>query len=245
MQNNSKAGFSLLELSVVLIIMGLIAVAIISGRSIIQASETRAVMSEIRKHMQSFNQFTERYKAYPGDFRSASVVFQPLIQAIIDGHYPFSQGLALTDYNGNGDNQIKWGDAEGVKAWSQLQLAGLTDGVGTSDPRGTAAIPRANIPGSNIGGGGNGYFIDYSATMQNYLGLGGVIANGRNTRSALSPERAANIDGKMDDGKPSSGFMQSTNGTESPPMNCINTAGGYNTGTSSDAVSCLLMIRLN
>lgn len=244
-----KKGFTLVELAIVLIVIGLITAIVTSGRSIIQASEARSVMSEIRKHMQSFNQFTERYHAYPGDFRNFSTVFQAGTTAAMNlANSPVNQNIQLTDYNGNGDNQIKWSDAEGTKAWLQMQIAGLTDNIGNSgDPRNTTATLRVTVPASNIGGGGNGYFIDYSPAMQNFLGLGGISAGGGiNNKSALSPERAEAIDRKLDDDNPSTGFVQSINGTPVPATNCINGSGGYNIGgTTQDMLACVLMIRLN
>ena len=244
MQKDGKSGFTLIELSVVLIIIGLVAVSIVSGRTIVQASESRAVMAEIRKHMQSFSLFSERYRAYPGDFRNASTVFKTAIDAAVAGS---AIGLTPGDYNGNGNNQVEWANAEGVKAWAQLALAGLGDATSiNADPRSTNGTLRVNIPASNIGGGGNGYFINYSPTMQNYLGLGGAQTTGINDRSALSPDRAEAIDKKMDDDNPIGGLVQAQNGTPPPASNCTNTLNGYNLGSSAgDTISCILMIRLN
>ena len=221
MKKNS--GFTLVEMAVVLIVIGLIAASVISGRAIIHASESRAVMAEIRKHMQSFSQFVERYHAYPGDFRGANTAFN-----------------IATSFNGDGNNKIEWGaNDEGTKGWYHLQLAGYTDGIYTGT--GPNAVIRTNIPGSNVGGGGSGYYLDYNTAMQNHLGLGSPnTVGGINNKPALSPERAEAIDRKLDDGRPSSGFVQSV-GTGTT---CVTGTGLYNTG-AAEAISCVLLVRLN
>lgn len=218
-----QAGFTLVEMSVVLVIIGLIAAGILSGRAIIEASETRAVMSEIRQHMQSFALFVDRYRAYPGDYRNADTAFD-----------------IASSFNGDGNNQIVWADEEGAKAWYHLQLAGFTDGNFTGT--GTDGVPGTNVPVSTIGGGGVGYFFDYdSGDLQNHIGIGfRNTAGGINSEPALTPMRANDIDRKLDDGRPSDGYIQSTG------ADCI-AGSAYNTADEDarEAYACLLMARID
>ena len=184
MKQRYKSGFTLVEMAVVLVIIGLIAASVLAGKQIIEASQARAVMAELRRHMQSFTQFTERYHAYPGDWSNAYSVFKTDIDAYVAASNGQAikcnsgAGLTSSSFNGNGDNKVLWSAGEGTLAWYHMQLAGLTDNTFNSSCFGTTASVGANIPASNVGGGGFGYFIDYSATMQNYLGLGGGAALG-------------------------------------------------------------------
>lgn len=242
-----QAGFTLVELSIVIVIIGLLVTAVVSGRAIIEASEARAVMAEIREHMQSFTLFSERYRAYPGDFRNASTTFTTAIDALVEARQQGGDsGAAASDYDGDGNNRVEWSDEDGTRAWLHLQLAGLSDG--SYSGLGTTAVLRANIPPSNIGGGGNGYYMDYSDPMQNHLGLGGFQeAGGINNRSAISPQRGEAIDRKLDDGKPAAGFVRATEGSPAPAFDCVNDDTNYNLGFTEQetAVSCLLLIRLD
>lgn len=221
---HKESGFTLVELAVVLVIIGLIAAGILSGRAIIEASETRAVMAETRKHLQSFAMFMDRYRAYPGDFANADTAFN-----------------IASSFNGNGNNRIVWqSEAEGTRAWYHLQMAGLADGVYTGS--GTTGTPGVTVPLSNIGGGGIGYFVDYdSGDLQNHLGIGfSTSGAGINDNPALSPLRAEAIDRKLDDSKPGTGFVQST-GTD-----CVD-SGEYKLSDEDEreALSCVLRVRID
>lgn len=221
--SSRQAGFTLVEMSVVLIIIGLLAVGIVSGRAIIEASETRAVMSEIRQHMQSFALFVDRYRAFPGDYRNADTAFD-----------------IASSFNGDGDNQILWSNEEGTQAWYHMQLAGFTDGSFAGS--GTDGIPGTTVPVSAIGGGGIGYFINYDAgELQNHVGIGfRNQAGGMNAEPALTPMRANDIDRKLDDGRPSSGYIHSTG------SDCIDGI-AYNIADEDirETYACLLMARLD
>lgn len=243
-----QSGFTLVEMAVVIVVIGLIVTAVVSGRAIIEASESRAVMAEIRKHMQSFTQFSEKYRAYPGDYRTASTTFETAIDALVAARQDGGDSEAApSDYDGDGNNQIVWADEEGTRAWLHMQLAGLTDG--SYSGRGTDATLRVTIPASNIGGGGNGYYLNYNSEMQNHLGLGGFVeAGGINSRSAISPQRAEAIDKKLDDGRPLAGFVRAENGQNpAPPSDCANGSGFYNLGNDvlQNTVACMLLVRLD
>ncbi|MGB1540395.1 MAG: prepilin-type N-terminal cleavage/methylation domain-containing protein, partial [Rickettsiales bacterium] len=68
---NSKAGFSLVELSIVLVILGLLTGGILGGQSLIRAAELRSVSKEYEKYQTAINIFKDKYFALPGDFNNA------------------------------------------------------------------------------------------------------------------------------------------------------------------------------
>ena len=57
MNNTNKKGFSLIELSIVLIIIGLLVAGITGGASLIKSAELRAVMSDIRNYQTAINAY--------------------------------------------------------------------------------------------------------------------------------------------------------------------------------------------
>lgn len=67
-----KHGFSLVELSIVLVILGLLTGGILAGQSLIRAAELRSVSTEQSRWVTAANSFRDKYFALPGDFRDAT-----------------------------------------------------------------------------------------------------------------------------------------------------------------------------
>jgi prepilin-type N-terminal cleavage/methylation domain-containing protein len=59
--------FNLIELSIVLVIIGLIVGGILVGRDLISAAAVRAQISQIEKYNQAVNTFRSKYGYLPGD----------------------------------------------------------------------------------------------------------------------------------------------------------------------------------
>src|ERR1700690_34231 len=62
-----KSGFTLVELSIVLVIIGLIIGGVLVGRDLISAAEIRAQISQIEKYQTAVNTFRVKYGYLPGD----------------------------------------------------------------------------------------------------------------------------------------------------------------------------------
>lgn len=229
--SSKKSAFSLIELSIVLIIIGLLIAGITGGASLIKSSELRSIMGEARGYAVAVNSFFTQYDQYPGDAStnvgtSSSVV-------------------------GDRDNKIEFVNdhptaasvvAEGVDAWWDLKDIGAID-LALTAPTWTAPgslVPVNHIPGSKIKGAG--WVFDYNiSTLQNVVVLTGptaayvaplasgntatttsTLVNGLNYSSEpfagrnasteiLSAPDSLSIDSKIDDGKPASGNVQSIN----------------------------------
>jgi len=72
MINNKTKGFSLIELSIVLIIIGLIAGAVVGGKKLINNARIVAQVSQIQEFQVAYNNFKLAYDEIPGDFSRAS-----------------------------------------------------------------------------------------------------------------------------------------------------------------------------
>ncbi len=168
--SSKKSAFSLIELSIVLIIIGLLIAGITGGASLIKSSELRSVMSEAKSYQVAVNSFYTQYDSYPGDT-------------------DISVGSNST-FVGNRNNQIQYAIAnggtggatvgfEGIDAWQDLRDIGaidlnLTFGTGSTISGANASVftPITNIPGSKIKGGG--WAFDYNiSSLQNVVVLTG------------------------------------------------------------------------
>jgi prepilin-type N-terminal cleavage/methylation domain-containing protein len=147
MRARSHSGFTLIELSIVLVIIGLLVGGVLVGRDLIKASELRQLNSRFVELETAIHTFRLKYGvALPGDWNNADSFF--------GGQ---SYCISTTVCNGNGDGYIM--TPEHRKALLHLSLAGLIPG-GTFDPAYTgvnfnvAHNPKATFmqtPYNNVG----------------------------------------------------------------------------------------------
>lgn len=197
---SGQDGFSLIELSIVLVITGLLIGGVLVGQTLVKAAELRAVTTEFQQWQTAMNVFRQKYSHLPGDFDEAT---------------QFWSGTA----NGNGNERITAGelpdeDEELFLFWQHLSLAGMIPDVysGVAGSGGTAhVIPGENAPESRYGGGwtattregGSGARYDYE--YYNVFLIGAASASSLPQNKLFPPEDAWNIDAKFDDGKPGTG----------------------------------------
>ena len=253
--SSKKSAFSLIELSIVLIIIGLLIAGITGGASLIKSSELRSIMGEARGFAVSVNSFFTQYDQYPGDSDK-------------------NVGAKSTVV-GNRDNKIQFVrelptpvTAEGVDAWFDLLDIGAIDlplvGVTMTSPE--ALVPVTNIPGSKIKGAG--WAFDYNNTnSQNVVVLTGTTAAWATTKglvngvatgdvaknvsvAIITAGDALSIDSKIDDGKANAGNVQAVNVTNVNATVCTN---AFQTTPAPDAYrvangttkTCVLTFRVD
>lgn len=67
-----RQAFSLVELSIVLVILGLLVGGILAGQSLIKASELRKIGADFTRYESAINAFRDKYFFYPGDLPNAT-----------------------------------------------------------------------------------------------------------------------------------------------------------------------------
>lgn len=214
-------GFSLVELSIVLVIIGLLVGGILSGQSLIRAAELRAISTEYAAYSAATNTFRDKYMAIAGDMKNATRFWGKL--AAFCNSDPGTASTAGT-CNGNGSGRRDVGTSGSTPGeifmfWNQLALAGLItgsyDGIAGSANE-WQTVPGQNIPVSRITNSvWTTYYADFSAGSTDFytanygdiLEFSAVGSGGWAGSPVLKPEEAWGIDRKMDDGIPSRGKL--------------------------------------
>lgn len=211
-----KKGFSLVELSIVLVILGLLTGGILTGQNLIRAAELRSVVTEFQSYQTAVNTFRDKYFAIPGDMRNAEAFWGTSHATDATCITTGAVGTATCNGDGNGILDTSTRSREFLRFWQHLANAGMIEGTytGVAGSGGSTHhvigenIPRAKIGNAGWGAlyrsgtaGGDFYDGDYGNTLQ----FGSQDTSGTNYRGILMPEEAWNIDTKLDDGKPGTG----------------------------------------
>ncbi len=143
-----QGGFSLVEIAAVVVVVGLLLGAALTGRGLIDSAQYTAFEGQLREYREAFGTFRQRYDALPGDLARADARF------------------GLAGANGNGDGVIDTGPEctasgqESCLAWRHLYGAGLVDG--DAGATGSAVRPdhpyQGGIAGLFTGKDGNARF---------------------------------------------------------------------------------------
>ncbi len=181
---SAQRGFTLVEIAIVLVIIGLILGGVFKGQSLIDSARVRSLSTDVSGIRAAWYSFQERYRSIPGDFSNA--------QNQIDS--------AAKQGNGNGridDSQERAG------VWQQMALAGFIPGNfdGAHGSAGSASDMTC-APGTCPKNPFNGFYkISYSAQAADVDGLAHEIFTGEQIPVSILSQ----LDAKLDDGQPSTG----------------------------------------
>lgn len=189
-----QAGFTLVEIAIVLVIVGLLLAGVLKGQELIESSRIKSMAKDMDSMTAVVRSYQDRYRGMPGDDLTATTHTQRGW-----GATAFTAG----DANGRigaGGNVIIFPPAAGsenLQAIQALRRAGFIEG----DPA-SATLP-ANAAGGNV------------SLTNNVMGFGlvnVVCLNG------LTGKQAGALDRLLDDGINNTGTLRSVIQATTPPV---------------------------
>jgi prepilin-type N-terminal cleavage/methylation domain-containing protein len=203
-----QSGFTLIEIAIVLVIIGLLLGGVLKGQELIQSARVRNLIAMQDGVKAAFFGFQDRFRALPGDYAAATV----------------NINCNPACSNGDGDGQIELvgtGAAvrEDIAVWEHLSRAGFINGSFTYDVNpgpGTNAINPYTVPMQVI------HDAIYAGVAINKLNV--------KTGNQIPGDIIAELDRKIDDGNAILGsFRFSAYAIANNPVagNCHDAAGQW------------------
>ena len=194
MTQPKQKGFTLVEIAVVLVIIGLLLGAILQGQALIQSARVNNLADQKAGIQAAYYGFIDRYGAVPGDMDAGRAS-----DAI-------GETIAL---GGDGNGRLaapgeNWAELNGV--WEQLSKAGFISGrysgaPSDGEPENSDHAPENAFNGLVILSRHGGYLDDDDSTPDRLL-----YHFGRNVPASIARE----LDVKLDNGRPGSGSIRSS-----------------------------------
>jgi len=192
-----SSGFTLVEMAIVLVIIGLLVGSVLSGQELIQSARVRNLISQQDGIKAAFFGFQDRYRALPGDYSAANA------------NIACTPGPCI---NGNGNGRIEAGGGaaihEEILAWNHLTAAGFINGSFTMASSSVATPAPANTPVNPYGAYMQVAYDGLWGVSSNELGPNKVFKHSVKTGNQIPVEVIAEVDRKIDDGRPYSGSFQ-------------------------------------
>jgi prepilin-type N-terminal cleavage/methylation domain-containing protein len=191
----NQSGFTLIEIAIVLVIIGLLLGGVLKGQELINSAKVKNLATDFRNIPVYVYGYQDKFRAIPGDDAQAA--------SHVTGATACSGACNL----GNGLIEGLWDSTnytdESQLFWQQVRLAGLAAGPTAA---GADLLPTNSV-GGVIGITSSASFNDpYSAAP--YVKLTGtyIICS-----AGLLGKFAKQMDIQMDDGSPTTGSMRSYN----------------------------------
>jgi prepilin-type N-terminal cleavage/methylation domain-containing protein len=221
LRKTGEQGFTLIELSMVLVIIGLIIGGVLVGQNLISAGAARAQITQVERYNTAVNTFRNKYNGLPGDMSVATAAQSGFaIGAGCNGGQGARDGNGLLDGAPSPDLYTQ-GMGETGLFWSDLSTANLIEGSypGGANCSGVPSIISGTalngyFPAAKIGGGN--YVYVYELNGYNWFGVSAItsIITGADnyglvdSNATMTVSQAFSIDTKIDDGLPLTGHVQ-------------------------------------
>ena len=211
---SQQSGFTLVEIAIVLVIIGLLLGGVLKGQELINSAKAKSYAQDFRTIQAALYGFQDRFKGIPGDLAGAATKITTATTASTPGTV------------GNGQIEGAWnsttGTDESCLAWQHMRLAGFLAGNTTVDCSAGSAYLQSNADGGRIG---------ISSTMQ----ITGMTGSYNICSTGVLGKIAKQLDTQLDDGNPAAGSLRISD----PAVSAATALTSGNVGDSLSTLVCL------
>jgi prepilin-type N-terminal cleavage/methylation domain-containing protein len=186
-----QSGFTLVEIAIVLVIIGLLLGGILKGQEMITQAKIKNVIADFSGVSAAYHGYQDRYRAIPGDDPNAGTRWA-VAPAATPGD---GNGVVGGLYNTAADAAGAAGESR--RWWDHLRRAGFVSGTGTQQPFNALT----GMIGVQTGDGAAGPTMLNAAAGNGFVGLIMCSAN-------LPDKIAIAVDTQMDDGASNLGTVR-------------------------------------
>lgn len=183
-----QSGFTLIELAIVLVIIGLLLGGVLKGQELINSAKVKNMAADFKNTQVYIYGYQDKYKAIPGDDSAAASRNTGAVTA-----------TTPASGQGNGIIQGEWDSVtqtdESFLFWQHVRLAGLAPGP--------TAVGDANYAPRNADGGRIG--VQSVSGMTEITGMTGAYAI---CSTGILGRFAKQLDTTLDDGETSTGSLR-------------------------------------
>jgi prepilin-type N-terminal cleavage/methylation domain-containing protein len=240
MPTQPQKGFTLIELSIVLIIIGLVVSGVLAGKSLIDAAKMRSQITQLEDYKKAYYTFKLKYDAVPGDMVDASSYWSSATDGDGDGKV-----------TGSSDHPFQVANLESLLFFQHLNLSGIIQKklVG-SFALGYPALRIDDTKGMVAGGyiqplfpgalqlTNTSMLLERTASLNIMAGNLSASDSAYNNVATLTILQAHTIDKKIDDGIANSGIFTSHKAFFAVDGDCLTGNDGNYLMTSPNSLSC-------
>lgn len=189
---SQQSGFTLVEIAIVLVIIGLLLGGVLKGQELINSAKVKNLANDFRVVPTYIYAYQDKFKALPGD--------DPQVVAHLAGPPPATLATTPAGVQGNGVINGNWNSAvntdESRLFWQHVRMANLS--AGPTEVTDATYTPK-NAVGGTLG-------INSATTAQ--LQVSGMTGTYQVCSAAILGKFAKQLDVQMDDGNTATGSMR-------------------------------------